>query len=94
MARYLMIGKYSTEAVREISAQRTDKAIRLIKELGGEVHSMYALLGGFDFMLLVDFPKLEVAMKASLGLTILTGISFTTYPAVTINDFDKMMGKL
>jgi len=31
-------------------------------------------------------------MKASLGLSLFTGISFSTLPAVSIDDFDKIMG--
>ena len=92
MTTFVMIGKYSSEAIRDISSNRTERAIELIKELGGKLHSMYALLGGFDVILIAEFPKLEVAMKASLGLSLLTGISFTTFPAVSIDDFDKMIG--
>ncbi len=93
MQTYVMIGKYSSEAVRDISSNRTDKSIHLIKELGGKVHSMYTLLGGYDVVVTVDFPDLKTAMKASLGLTILTGIGFSTYPAISVSDFDMMISK-
>ena len=86
-----MLGKYSAESVKDISSDRTEKAIRLIKELGGEVSSMFGLLGKYDCCLIVDFGNNETAMRASLGLTILTGISFISYPAVAINDFDRML---
>jgi len=75
------------------SANRTEKAVGLIKELGGEVKSMYALLGEYDLMLKVELPDLDAAMKASLGLNLLTGISFRTYPAVPVDDFDRMIGE-
>jgi len=92
MQTYIMLGKYSADAVRDISANRTDKAIGLIKELGGKVLSMYTLLGGYDVILTTEFSSLQIAMKASLGLTILTGIGFSTYPAISVADFDKMIG--
>ena len=92
MTTFFMLGKYSAEAIREISANRTEQAIGLIKELGGKVNSMYASLGSYDAVLIVDFPDVHAAMRASLGLTILTGISFTTFPAITVDDFDKMIG--
>lgn len=88
-----MIGRYSFEATSGMSPDRTSKAIHLIKELGGEVRSMYALLGDRDLFLKVDLPDMKTAMKVSLGLNVLTGISFTTYPAVEIDDFDKMFGR-
>lgn len=37
MATFLMFGKYSPDALKEISAERTDKAVALIKEHGGSI---------------------------------------------------------
>ncbi len=89
-----MMGKYSTESIREMSPVRTEKAVTLITELGGEVKSMYALTGGFDLVLIVSLADLETAMRASLGLTLLTGINFSSFPAVSVEDFDKIIGVL
>jgi uncharacterized protein with GYD domain len=91
---FFMFGKYSSEALKEISAERTDKANNLIKKFGGEVISMYALLGKEDLVFIVNFPGIEQAMKASVALSKLTGISFTTSPAVTVEEFDKMIAEL
>ena len=94
MATFFMFGKYSSEALKEMSAERTDKAISLIKKFGGEVNSMYALLGEQDLILIVDFPGVERAMKASVALTKMTGISFTSSPAMPVEDFDKMITEI
>jgi len=91
MATYFMFGKYSSKALKEMSAKRTDKAMGLIKKFGGKVNAMYALLGEQDLVLIVDFPGIEGAMKASVALNKLTGIAFTTSPAVTVKEFDKIM---
>ena len=91
MATFFMFGKYSLEALKAMSAERTDKAISLIKKFDGGVNSMYALLGGHDIVLIVDFPGVEQAMKASVALTKMTGVSFTSSPAVPVEDFDKMI---
>jgi len=91
MATFFMFGRYSSDAMRGMSAERTDKAKALVKALGGEVMSGYALLGEQDLVLIVDFPGIEQAMKASIGLSKLTGISFTTSPAVSVEEFDKMI---
>ena len=93
MTAYLMVGKYSSESIKEISSNRTDQAIRLIRECGGKVKLMYAVLGGFDLLMIVEFPKLEAAMRASVGLNMLTGISFNTFPAISVDDFDKLIIK-
>lgn len=91
MATYMMFGEYSRDSVKQISARRTDKAIDLIKKYGGELKSGYALLGNVDLVLIVDLPDTERAMKVSVALTKLLGISFTTAPAVPFEEFDKLM---
>jgi uncharacterized protein with GYD domain len=91
MAMFLMFGKYSARALQEMSIQRTDKVVDLIKQFGGTVQAMYATLGQQDLVLVVSLPGTEEAMKASVAITKLTGISFSTMPAVTVQDFDRLM---
>jgi uncharacterized protein with GYD domain len=91
MATYLMFGKYSLEAAKAISAKRTNQAAALIKKNGGELKTGYALLGEVDLVLVVDLPDTERAMQTSAALTKLLGISFTTAPAVSVEQFDKLM---
>ena len=74
-----------------MSSKRTKEAESLIKKLGGEVKGMYSLLGEKDLVFILTFPGIEQAMKASVALSKMTGISFTTSPAVTVEEFDKMM---
>ena len=92
MAEFFMFGKYSVKAVEAISSKRTQEALNLIKDHGGEVKSMHALLGEKDLVFIVNFPSIKEAMKASIALSKSTRISFATYPAITIEEFDKMMG--
>lgn len=94
MATFLMFGKYSSEAMKGMSAKRTEEAGSLVKKFGGEVTAMYALLGEKDLVAIATFPSNEQAMKASVALSKLTGISFTTSPAVTVDEFDKMMAEV
>ena len=91
MAIYFMFGKYSSDAMKAISAERTQKSAALVKKYGGDVKSIHALLGEHDLVCIVEFPNTEHAMKASVALAKLTGISFTTSEAVTVDVFDKMM---
>ena len=94
MATYFMFGKYSAEGMKGVSAERTEKAAVLVKKYGGEVKSIYALLGEYDLVCIVEFPGTEQAMKTSVALAKLTGISFSTAPAVSVEEFDKMMGEV
>jgi uncharacterized protein with GYD domain len=92
MATYFMFGKYSKDSVKAISAKRTDRAAALIKENGGELKEGYALLGDYDLVLIVDLPDTEHAMQTSVALSGLLGISFSTTPAISVADFDKLVG--
>jgi uncharacterized protein with GYD domain len=94
MATFFMFGKYSVESLKKISGKRTVAVVNLIKKFGGKVEGMYALLGETDLAFILTFPGMEQAMKASISLSKLTGISFKTYPAVTVKDFDKIMAKV
>jgi uncharacterized protein with GYD domain len=91
MATFLMFGKYSAQAIKEASAKRTKDAEDLIKKLGGKVKAMYALLGETDLLLVVDLPGVEAAVQTSVALGKMTGISFTTCPAITVEEFDKIL---
>ena len=94
MSTFFMIGKYSPEAMKKISADRTKKATSLIEKFGGTVTSGYALLGEHDLVLIANFPDTQEAMKASVALSDLTGISISTYPAMTVEEFDKIISEI
>ncbi len=91
MAKFFMYGKYSKEAVEGISADRTKKALDVIAKAGGKVDSMYALLGKYDMVLITDFPGVTEVIKASVALNKLTNVSFTSFPAISIEEFDKII---
>jgi uncharacterized protein with GYD domain len=93
MATYLMFGKYSKDSIGQISAARTKSAAAAIGDCGGQLKSGYALLGEKDLVLIAELPSTEAAMKASVALSKLLGIGFTTAPAVTVDEFDKLFAK-
>ncbi len=93
MPIFMFFGKYSSESLKNISSERTDRAVDLIKKNGGKVISMYAVLGEHDLVFTLDFPDTEKAMATSVELNKLTGISFTTSPVVEVEKFDKIVGK-
>ena len=92
MATFIMFGKYSLKALEGVSAQRTKKVENLIARYDGKVKTIYALLGEKDLILIVELRNVEDAIKVSTALTRLTGISFTTSPAVAVEDFDVFVG--
>ena len=91
METYFMFGNYSNDSLKQMSADRTQQAMEEIRTLGGTVHAMHALLGPFDLVFCVSLPGNDAAMKASVALSRLTGISFQTCPAVTVEMFDRLV---
>ncbi len=90
MASYLLFGRYSQEGMKGVSPDRTVRATALVKSNGGTVKAGYMLLGEVDIVLVVDLPDTEAAMKVSMGLSKLLGVAFTTSPAITVEEFDKL----
>ncbi len=93
MPIFLMFGKYSSEALKGVSSERTEKAVALIKQHGGKVKSMYAVLGEHDLVFTIEFPDAEHALAASVALRKLTGISFSTSPVVEVEKFDRLVAE-
>jgi uncharacterized protein with GYD domain len=94
MATFFMFGRYTNDSLGKISVERTRQAHTEIVRLGGQVKSIYALLGEYDLVMVVDLPRMTDAMKVSITLNQLMGISFFTAAAVPIEEFDQLMGEL
>jgi uncharacterized protein with GYD domain len=94
MPIFMMFGKYSSDALKKVSSERTRKAIEIIKKNGGKVISMYAVLGEHDMVFTLDFPDAEKALLTSVTLNALTGISFVTSPVVDVEQFDKLVSEI
>jgi len=90
MSLYLMSGRYNPGSLQEISPERTEKALDLIQKNGGKVKAAYALLGDTDLLFIVEFPKTKSVLKTSVEMGNMLGISFSTTPAVTIDEFDNL----
>jgi uncharacterized protein with GYD domain len=91
MPNFMMLGKYTPEALKGMSPERTNKAVELIKKNGGKVLSMYSVLGEHDLVFILEFSDIEKALATSVALNRLTGISFTTSPVVEVEKFDKLI---
>lgn len=91
MATFLMFGKYNAQSIKGISKKRTQKVSEVAKKLGGKVLTSYALLGCHDLLFVLDLPDMAKAFKASTELAKATGIGFTTSPAVTVEEFDRIV---
>lgn len=94
MATFIMLGKYSAQGLKSASAVRTRKAEHLVAKMRGRIINIYALMGEYDLLLLIDLPGMSDAITLSAGLTKLTGVSFVTSPAMPVKEFDKIVGQI
>lgn len=94
MALYFMFGKYTSEAMHGMGAKRTQDAMNVMKKFRGEVKGMYTLLGEHDLVIIAELPGAEEAVKASVALGRMSGVSFKTSPALPVEDFDRMLEEI
>jgi len=92
MTTFIMTGRYSAEAIKRISAERTTKGTKIIQQHGGKLVAGYAVLGKNDLLIIVEFPGVSEVIKASIALNKALGITFATVPALGLEDFDKLVG--
>ena len=92
MTTYIMLGKYTAAGIRGATPQRTKEITDLISRCGGKVEAMFAVLGEYDLVFRVSCPGPAEAMKVSFAVSKASGISFTTMPAVPVEEFDKLLG--
>jgi uncharacterized protein with GYD domain len=90
MKTFFLFGSYTTKALDGIDAKRTKLAEEVIHGFGGKLHSVYALLGEHDIVMIAELPDVEEALQASIALHKKTGIAVTSAPAIAVADFDKL----
>ena len=90
MLTYFMFGIYTADSLDDISAKRTSAAEQMIAKYDGKLNAAYALMGEQDLVLIVEFPDNQHAIQASVALSKLTGISFSSSPAVPVEEFDQL----
>jgi uncharacterized protein with GYD domain len=67
--------------------------LALAKQYGGKVKDGYAMLGDQDLLIILEAKDNSTAMQISVALSNLLDIAFTTAPAVSMDEFDKLMEK-
>ena len=57
-----------------------------------QVHGLYAVLGEFDFVTILDAPDNESAARFSMELGVAAGVQITTLPAIPIGRLQQALG--
>jgi uncharacterized protein with GYD domain len=94
LTRFLMLGTVSTEH-HAISDGRAHAFVSaLARQMGGNLHEAYALLGPFDVAFIVDLPSRDDAVKVAVAIGKQLGLSISTSSAMPLTKFDQLMEDL
>ncbi|MPY95295.1 MAG: GYD domain-containing protein [Acidimicrobiia bacterium] len=93
MATYIMLSSLTDEG-RKTLKERPERLAEVNKEvetMGGRVTAQYAILGGYDFVNVIEAPSNEVIARISVELGSRGTLSMTTYPAMSVKAFTEML---
>ncbi len=97
MATYIMMSTLTDEGRKTLKErpERLKEVNKEVESMGAKVVSQFAVLGGYDFVNIIDAPTNEVMSRISMELGSRGTIKVTTYPAMEIAAFvDMLQGKV
>ena len=89
MATYIMLSTLTDEGRKTLKArpERLQSVNKEVEEMGARVRAQYAVLGGYDFVNVIDAPSNEVMARISMELGSRGTIKITTLPGMPIEEF-------
>jgi uncharacterized protein with GYD domain len=101
MPTYILLSSLTPEGSQTLhkDPDRLDAVNKEIAEFGCKVVTQYAVLGGYDFLTIVDAPDNETVAHMSVDLSSRGTVKITTLPAIPVAQLKaklkspKQMGK-
>ncbi len=89
MATYIMLSTLTDEGRKTLKSRpdRLGAVNKEIEAMGARVRAQYAVLGGYDFVNVIEAPSNEVMARISMELGSRGTIKITTLPAMPIEEF-------
>lgn len=93
MAIFVMLSKLTDEGRKTLRERPTRMAEvnKEIESMGGRVTGQYAVLGGYDFVNIVEAASNEVIARISVELGSRGTIEISTLPAMRIGEFVDLL---
>ena len=93
MATYLMLSKLTDEGRKTLKErpERLQEVNKEVEVMGGRVTAQYAVLGGYDFVSVVEAPSNEVIARISVELCSRGTVEIATFPAMSVATFVEML---
>ncbi len=93
MATYIMLSTLTDEGRKTLKERpdRLQEVNREIEAMGARVTHQYAVLGGWDFINILEAPDNETIARISVELGSRGTVVLTTLPALPVDSFTKML---
>jgi uncharacterized protein with GYD domain len=93
MATYIMLSTLTDEGRKTLKErpERLQEVNKEVETMGGRVTAQYAVLGGYDFVNVIEAPTNEVMARIAVELGSRGTIKFVTQPAISVPSFIEMM---
>jgi uncharacterized protein with GYD domain len=95
MATYILLSSLTDEGRKTIKGrpERIQEVNKELEAMGAKVVDQYAVLGGYDFISIVEALDNETIARISVELGARGTIQITTLPAIPVGEFiDKLKG--
>jgi len=93
VATYIMLSMLTDEGRKTLKErpERINQVNKEVESMGARVSAQYAVLGGYDFVNVIEAPSNEVMARISMELGARGTIKVTTLPAMAIDQFVDML---
>jgi uncharacterized protein with GYD domain len=93
MATYILLSNLTDEGRKTLKErpERLKEVNQEVEKMGARVLTQYAVLGGYDFINIVEAPSNEVIARISVELGSRGTVQLTTLPAMTIEAFAEIL---
>lgn len=93
MATYIMLSTLTDEGRRTLKErpERLQEVNREIEAMGARVTHQFAVLGGYDFINILEAPDNETIARISVELGARGTVQLTTLPALPVEAFTRML---
>ena len=95
MPVYLMLTNLTDEGRKTVKEkpERIKEVNKEVEKMGVKILSQYALLGGYDFVNIIDAPDNRTIAKVAVELSSRGTLQTTTLPALSVDEFINMLKK-
>lgn len=96
MPLYVSLGKATMQGVQKIRevGKRYEANRKMYDGMGVKLVALYALMGEYDYLSIVEAPDNETAMKAAVAVSSRGNSTWVTLPAIPIEEFSQLVSDM